>query len=58
MGARRAMAVLGGMLSGFAGTAALTTIAPASSDGGFVLGGLAAGAGIGLMVAATLRESG
>ena len=56
MGARRMMAVAGGALFGFAATAASTTLWHTSGDGGYVLGGIAAGVGLGLMVAALVRE--
>jgi hypothetical protein len=50
------MAILGGALFGFAVTAASTTIWQTSSENGYTVGGLAAGAGLGLMVAALVRE--
>lgn len=56
MNGRRVIAVAGGALFGFAATAAITTLWSTSSDGGLTLGGLAAGVGLGLMVAALVRE--
>jgi len=53
VGARRAMTVAGGVLFGFAATAARTMLWNASCEGGYTLGGL----GAGHMVAAPVRNS-
>jgi hypothetical protein len=50
------MAMVGGPVFGLAVSAALTTVVDPSSEGGFVLGGIVAGLGLALMVAATLRD--
>lgn len=54
--ARRIAAVVGGALSGFAVGASIPTFTTVSSEGAIGLGGLAAGLGLGLMVATLVRE--
>jgi exosortase/archaeosortase len=53
--ARRFAAVIGGALFGFAVGASMTTFVTVSSEGALGFGGLAAGVGLGLMVAALVR---
>lgn len=47
---------MGGSLFGFAVGASIPTFATVSSEGAVGLGGLAAGVGVGLMVAALVRQ--
>ena len=56
VGARRVAAVIGGALFGFAVGASIPTFASVTEEGGLGLGGLAAGLGVGLMVAALVRD--
>ena len=55
-GARRVMAVFGGLVFGFALGAASTAFVPSVSDNSAVLGGLGIGLGLGLMTAALVRD--
>lgn len=54
--ARRIAAVIGGVLFGFAVAASIPTFVSVSEEGGLGFGGLAAGLGLGLMIAALVRE--
>ena len=54
--ARRVAAVFGGVLFGFAVGASIPTFATVNNEGSIGLGGLAGGLGLGLMVAALVRE--
>lgn len=54
--ARRIAAVVGGVLFGFAVGGSIPTFASVNNEGSLGLGGLAAGLGLGLMVAALVRE--
>jgi hypothetical protein len=55
-GARRVLAVLGGLVFGFALGAASTAYVPAVDGNSAGLGGIGIGLGVGMLVAALVRE--
>ena len=55
-GARRVMAVFGGLVFGFALGAVAPTFVPIADGNSAAIGGIGIGLGVGLMVAAVVRD--